>query len=98
MDEESEKNGLGVASLVCGIISISLSIVAIPIGIFSYVWGCVITAIGIGLGIFAIVAGTRSRKYNTPAGKAIAGFILGIIGTSMDGVIFVIYMGFYLFS
>lgn len=97
MDEEFGKNGLGIAALVCGVVSVSLCGAAIPIGIFFPFWGCILAVVGIILGIFAIIAGTRSRKYFCPAGKAIAGFILGIIGTSIDGVVFICYFCLYLF-
>ena len=97
MDEEFEKNGLGIAALVCGIVSVSLCGAAIPIGILFPFWGCSIAVVGIIPGIFAIVAGTRSRKYSYPAGKAVAGFILGIIATSIDAVIFTCCFCLYLF-
>lgn len=96
MDEEFGKNGLGIAAMVCGIVSVSLSAAAIPIGIFFYFWGCVITVFGLGCGIFAIAAGAKAKKF-FPAGQAIAGFVLGIIGTSLHAVIFLCFLILYLF-
>lgn len=95
MDEEF-KNGLGVAAMVCGIVSVSISALAIPIGIFFHIWGCLIAAVGLGCGIFAIVAGAKAKIYY-PAGKAIAGFVMGIIGTSLHAMILFTLICFMIF-
>lgn len=91
MDEEFGKNGLGIAAMVCGIVSVSLSAVAIPIGIFFFFWGCVISLFALGCGIFSIVAGAKAKQY-PPIGQAIAGLVLGIIGTSLHVVIFLCFL------
>ena len=65
-NEQKESNGLGVASLVLGILSI--------IFIFVVQW------IGLILGIIGIVLAVNARK-NNPSGVATAGLVLSIVGT-----------------
>lgn len=71
----NETNGMGVASLVLGIISIVLNF-------FGYSW------IGLILGIVGIVLGVNAKKKN-PSGIASAGLVVSIIGTVLCALIFV---------
>lgn len=68
---EQKSNGKAIASLILGIISCAGSI--------SYIVGWFV---GIICGIIAIVFGVKARK-EEKSGMALAGFILGIIGTSL---------------
>jgi hypothetical protein len=68
---------MGIAALVCGIISAVLA--------FSYVGAIG----GLVLGIIAIVLGILGRKKPQWGGMATAGLILGIIGTVLGAVFFV---------
>lgn len=85
------KNGMGIASMVLGIVSVSLSAVAIPIGIFFQLWGCFISVCGILCGIVAIALGAKSKNLY-PAGQAIAGFVMGIVGVSIHTIIFLCFL------
>lgn len=85
------KNGMGIASMVLGIVSVSLSAVAIPIGIFFQLWGCFISVCGILCGIVAIALGAKSKNFY-PAGQAIAGFVMGIVGVSIHTIIFLCFL------
>ena len=88
---ETEKNGIAIGSLVCGIVSASISALAIPVGILLSIWGCGIAVAGIATGIVAIVLGVKGKNFY-PSGRAIAGFVLGIIGTAMHAIIFLCFL------
>lgn len=64
-------NGLSIASLVLGIISVIFS--------FLFVW------VGLVSGIIGIVLAIKGRK-ESKNGMAIAGLVLSIIGTCLSGV------------
>lgn len=81
-----EHRGIAIGSLVCGIVSTAISALAISISIFWSLWGCVIGVAGVTTGIVAIALGSKAR-YAYPTGRATAGFVLGIIGTALDGII-----------
>lgn len=65
-NEPKKSNGLGVAALVLGILSIILA--------FAIQW------LGLVLGIIGIVLAVNAKK-NNPSGVATAGLVLSIIGT-----------------
>jgi len=70
---ENKANGIAVASLVLGIVSI----------VFSWIWFLALPA-----GIVAIVLGVKARKLGGPkAGMATAGLVMGIIGTVLGGIV-----------
>lgn len=69
---EQKENGLAVAGLVLGIISIVFA--------FLFVW------IGLIAGIVGIILSVKGRKNPTKKGLATAGMVLSIIGTSLSGV------------
>jgi uncharacterized membrane protein len=71
------RKNMGVAALVCGIISVVCAFFG-P--------GAVI---GVLLGIVAIVLGIMGRKNPEQAKSATAGLVLGIIGTVLSGIMFV---------
>ncbi len=73
--EEKKSNGLGVASLVLGIVSI----------IFSFIG---LSTIGLIIGIVGIVLGVMARKKN-PTGMAKAGLVCSIIGTVLCALMFI---------
>lgn len=73
--ENHPANGKAIASLVLGIISC--------VGSLLYIVGWVI---GLICGILAIIFGVKAKKQSKHRGIAIAGFVLGIIGTSLCGV------------
>jgi len=74
---ENKTNGLAVASLVCGIVSV----------VFSFLF----TRIGLIAGILAIIFSIMGRK-KAEAGKTgmcTAGLVLGIVGTALSAVFIV---------
>lgn len=75
-DEQKKTNGMAVASLVCGI----LSLVLICFGMFAW--------IGLVLGILAIVFGVLGNKKEKD-GKATAGLVMGIIGAAICAIVFI---------
>lgn len=72
--EEKKPNGLAVASLVLGIVSIVFS--------FFLQW------LGLIIGIVGIILGVMAKKKN-PTGMATAGLVLSIIGTVLCALIFI---------
>ncbi len=75
-DEQKKTNGMAVASLVCGI----LSLVLICFGMFAW--------IGLILGILAIVFGVVANKKGKD-GKATAGLVMGIVGAAISTIVFI---------
>ena len=70
----NESNGMAIASLILGIISILFNFIG-------YSW------IGLILGIVGIILGVNAKKKN-PSSMASAGLVLSIIGTALCAVIF----------
>ena len=70
-------NGKATGSMVCGI----LSLVAAWFG-----WGAIV---GLALGIVAIVLSVNAKKDGFVGGKAKAGFVMGLIGSILSGVLFI---------
>ncbi|MDR2048517.1 MAG: DUF4190 domain-containing protein [Treponema sp.] len=68
---------MGIAALVCGIISVLCSFTG---------YGAIV---GVALGIVAIILGVKARKDPSQAGTATAGLVLGIIGTALSGILFI---------
>ena len=75
--QTSEKNTMAVASLVLGIIACVFS--------FCGLW---LAIIGLICGIIAIVCAVKGRKIVAKKGLATAGLVLGIVGTSLCGLLF----------
>lgn len=82
---EQNKHHKAVTALVLGIISCVCSV--------CYIVGWII---GLVCGILAIIFGVKARK-QTPGGMATAGFVLGIVGTSLCGVTLLGAIGFLMF-
>lgn len=78
--------GKAIAAMVLGIISVSLSVLSAIVIFFLFSLGMLIAVSALICGIIAIVLGNKAR----PLGRAIAGFVLGIVGTSLTGSIMVI--------
>ena len=81
---EKQENGKGVASLVLGIISCTLALL-----------GAIGAIFGLVTGILAIVFASQQKKIDVKnkaeeTGKRKAGFVLGIIGTSLNAIILVV--------
>ncbi len=68
-------NGLGIASLILGILSIPFAFFISPLGII--------------LGILALIFGIIQRK-KSPNGVATTGLVLGIIGALLSIVVIII--------
>lgn len=83
---KSEKYGLGIAAMVLGIVAVSIASVALIFPFFSFLLGEIFGSIALICGIVAIVMGNTARFYK-PAGRAIAGFVLGIIAVSLSGIL-----------
>ena len=75
VNDGKDFNGMAIASLVLGIISIVLNFVG-------YSW------VGLIMGIVGIVLGVSAKK-NNPSGIASAGLIVSIIGTILCAFIFI---------
>lgn len=75
---ENQKSTKATASLVLGIIACALPVV---LGIYGSI-------IGVVCGIISIIMGVKAKK-ETTSGIATAGFILGIIGTVLSGLVFI---------
>lgn len=73
-----------IASMVLGIVSVSFCVPAILFSFFRWLPGMLIVLVSLACGILAIVMGARVLR---PAGRAIAGLVLGIIGTSISGLL-----------
>lgn len=83
--------------MTVGIISTSLSVLAIILSFFFLLPGCISAALSIICGIIAIALGSRSLPY----GRAVAGLVLGIIGVSISailGIINIVLVIFFQFS
>ena len=74
--EENKSNGLAIASLVLGIVSIVFSFIGLSI------------PLGLIVGIVGIILGVMARKKN-PCGMATAGLVLSIIGTILCALMFI---------
>ena len=74
--EEKKSNGLAVASLVLGIVSIVFSFIGLSI------------PFGLIIGIVGIILGVMAKKKN-PSGMATAGLVLSIIGTILCAIVFI---------
>ena len=77
---------ISIAAMVLGIVSVSLCILAM---IFSFFWilqAIAVAAAALICGIHAIILGVKGRQLQS-VGRAIAGFVLGIIGTSISGLL-----------
>lgn len=72
---EEKKNGMAIASLVLGIISIVVALLFGAYGAF----------IGLACEILTIIFSTKAKKVQS-SGMATAGFILRIIGTVVSGL------------
>lgn len=72
-----EGKNLGIASLVCGILSLVLMF-------FGY--GALV---GLILGVVAIILAINAKKKGYAEGMQKAGLVLGIIGTVLCGITFV---------
>ena len=72
---------MGIAALVCGIVSVVCSFTGFG------------ALIGIILGIIAIILGVKARKVPATASLGLGGLVLGIIGTVMSGILFVVCVG-----
>ena len=71
----NESNGMAVASLILGIISVLINFIG-------YSW------VGLILGIIGIILGVNAKKKN-PSSMASAGLVLSIIGTVLCLVVFI---------
>lgn len=83
-----------ITSMVLGIIACSLSLVTIICAFFNLFFSSLIGAIALVLGIVSIVFAASSPH----CGRAIAGLVTGIVGTSLAGILILTNMvlGFFL--
>ena len=75
-EEQKKTNGMAVASLVMGI----LSLASILFSVFAW--------IGLIFGILAIIFGVVANKAGKD-GKATAGLVMGIVGTAICAIVFI---------
>lgn len=83
---KQEKIGLSIASMVLGIIAVSLTVTSITFLFFIFSLGMALNFIALSCGIIAIILGAKSRILY----RGVAGFVLGIVGTSLAASILVI--------
>ena len=74
--------GAATGSLVCGIISLSVSVV-----LGWTTWACLV---GLILGIVGAVLGVNAKKQGYVDGNQKAGLVLSIIGTVLNGLVFAV--------
>lgn len=72
-----------ITSMVLGIIACSLSFVAMICAFFHLFFSSVVGAIALASGIVSIVFAASSPH----CGRAVAGLVTGIVGTSLAGVL-----------
>ena len=82
---------MAVASMVLGIVSVSLCLPAMLFPFFWWILGAMIAAVSLICGILAIIMGARARLIQT-TGRAVAGFVLGIVGTSIAGLVILVLL------
>ena len=75
----NEKDSKSVVAFVFSIVSIVMFLITILIQTPEL--GICVSAVGLGLAITAIVFGVKGKKIKYNKGMAIAGFVMGIIGT-----------------
>lgn len=82
-----------VTSMCLGIISCSLAIVTIICAFFNLFISSMIGALGLTLGIVSIIFAASSPH----CGRAVAGLVTGIVGTSLTGLLILVNMviGFF---
>ena len=73
--------GKAIASMVLGIVSVSIAVLSAILFFFLFPLGVGCGIASLICGIIAIVLGNKAR----PLGRAIAGFVLGIAGSSLSG-------------
>lgn len=75
--------GAATASIACSILSLVFLILHI------FLWFMIFPAIiGLVLGIVSVVTAVMAKKKGFVGGLATAGLVMGIIGTALNGVIF----------
>ena len=72
----------GMIGMICGIVSIALSILAYVIPVA----GLVLSLIALAAAILGIVFGVKGRKDETNKGMGTAGLVTGIIGVVFAGI------------
>lgn len=72
---KSNANGLAVAGLVLGIVSVVFA--------FLFSW------VGLIAGVVGIILSVKGRKSEEKRGMATAGLVLSIIGTALSGIVVV---------
>lgn len=72
MESNTQKNGMAVAGLILGIVSV----------VFSFI----ITWVGLVTGIIGIICSAKGMKIQVKKGMAVAGLVCSIIGTSISGI------------
>lgn len=82
-----------ITSMCLGIVSCSLAIVTMICAFFHLFASSVIGAIGLALGIISIIFAASSPH----CGRAVAGLVTGIVGTSLTGLLILVNMviGFF---
>ncbi len=78
-------NGKTIASMTSGIISTSLSVLSIVLSFFWLIFGITISIISIICGVIAITFSNHSLH----SGKAIAGLVTGVVGSSIGSIVFI---------
>ena len=83
-----------ITSMCLGIISCSFALLAIIIAFFHLFISAIIALIGLTTGILSIIYASSSHH----CGRAVAGLVTGIIGTSLSGLTILANMviGFFL--
>lgn len=93
---ENQNKGKAIASMVLGIVSNSMILLAIIVAFF---WQMIGITIATGALICAIIAIVLSRHavFENTNGQGVAGFVLGITGASLSAVVIFISFIFITF-
>ena len=78
---QQRRNGLGLTAMICGIVSLPMSIFFFPIGL-------VLGVLGIVFGVIGIRRARRGEATNR--GQAVAGLVCGILGTIISVIITIV--------
>ena len=81
-------NGLAIASLVLGIVSLVL--------VAAFSWMLWVSIAGLCLGIVGTILGVMGRKNDTGRTMATAGMILSIIGIAIGAICFISCFTYYI--
>lgn len=85
----NEYSGKAIASMVLGIIAVSLCPLVMILPFFFLMIGMGMTLLPLACGIISLALGANARR-TVPSGQATTGIILSIIAISLSGIVFML--------